>query len=95
MTKLELTKKYAEIQKITKVQASKDIGVLFGIITEALKEDRVVVLPLIGKLKIVKTSAREGVSMVTGKATPWYKKAGEKIKLVTSKKGKELVESVE
>jgi len=70
---------------LTKKQANEIMNEIFENILEAIKNSGEVVIPHIGKLKLVDTAPRKGVT----NGVAWEKPAGKTIKLRLSKSVKE------
>lgn len=103
-TKLEISKAEAKRtarvvldvynEDLETVVTSKEAGSVVATVLESLIEGVVsgeVVIPGIGKLEVVDTAARSGISKLQGKETAWNKPASKTIKLRLSKAGKNLV----
>ena len=71
--------------KVTKIKAKEIADTIFEKIVEGVKADSEAVLPGIGKLKLVETAPRSGVT----NGVKWEKPAGKTIKLRLSKSLKE------
>ena len=90
MNKTQLIESVAAKQEVSKAEATRIIEGVFETIKEGLANGEVT-LPGIGKLVVVETAARSGVSKLRGEEKAWSKPAGKTIKLRLSKAGKELV----
>ncbi len=90
MNKAELISAVAERTGTSHAEAGRTVEAVVGAIVDGVKEGECV-LPGIGKLVVVETAARSGVSKLRGEEKAWTKPAGKTIKLRLSKSGKELV----
>ena len=75
--------------KVTNKVAREITDEIFERILDAVKNDGEVVLPGIGKLKLVETAPRKGKSVVNGVTKEWSKPAGKTIRLRLSGSVKE------
>jgi len=95
MTKAELVGNVKEIveevleDKLTVKEANLIVAEVIEQISETLKKGEEVTLSGLGKLKVVETGARTGVSKLRGDEKPWSKPAGRKVKFQPSKVFKE------
>jgi nucleoid DNA-binding protein len=90
MNKGELIAATAAKLEVSNAEAKRIIEGVLGTIIEGVKGGECV-LPGIGKLVVVETAARSGVSKMKGVEKAWSKPAGKTIKLRLSTAGKELV----
>jgi DNA-binding protein HU-beta len=88
MNKVELTQAVAEKLQVSKAESGRIIEDVIGTMIDGAKNSGECVLPGLGKIVVVDTAAREGVT--NGKA--WSKPAGKTIKLRLSKAGKEILD---
>ena len=91
MTKTELIEGVATKLEVSKAEAGRIVEAVFGVVESGVTGEGECVLPGIGKLAVVETAARSGVSKLQGEEKAWSKPAGQTIKLRLSKAGKELV----
>ena len=75
--------------KVTNQAAREITDEIFTKIVDAVKNDGEVVLPGIGKLKLVETAPRKGKTVVNGEVKEWSKPAGKTIRLRLSSALKE------
>ena len=90
MNKAQLIEAVAGKLEVSKAEAGRTVGVVIDTLIEGVVSGEVVI-PGIGKLEVVDTAARSGISRLQGVEKAWSKPAGRTIKLRLSKAGKELV----
>jgi len=90
MNKKELIAAVAGKMETSNAEAARTLDTVMTAITEGVESGEVV-LPGIGKLVVVDTAARSGVTRLGGDEKAWSKPAGKTVKLRLSKAGKELV----
>jgi len=90
MTKTELIAAVAEKMGVSKAEAGRTVETVVGTIVEGTVAGECVV-PGLGKLVVVDTAARSGVSKLGGTEKAWSKPAGKTVKLRLSTAGKTLV----
>jgi len=86
-----LVGKFGETVKVTNKDAKEITETLFGAITDSLVKDGEVVIPGIGKVKIVDKAPRKGVIKRDGEEIPYDVPAGKRAKLEPSKSLKESI----
>lgn len=78
MKKHELIESFADYADLSKAESARQLEWLFGKIMEEAENDAEgVSLPLLGKLKVVNTKERSGVT----RGVAWTKPAGKKFRL--------------
>jgi len=90
MNKAELIEAVAGKLEVSKAEAGRVVETVIGTVIEGAVAGECVV-PGLGKLKVVDTAARSGVSKLGGAEKAWSTPAGKKIKLSLSTAGKALV----
>lgn len=90
MNKAELIEAVAGKLEVSKAEAGRTVETVIGTIIEGTLADGEGVIPGLGKLKVVDTAPRSGVSRLGGVEKPWTVPAGKKIKLSLSSAGKAL-----
>jgi len=91
MNKAELIEAVADKLEVSKAEAGRTVETVIGTIIEGTVNDGEATIPGLGKLKVVDTAARSGVSKIGGVEKAWTKDAGHTIKLRLSTAGKKLV----
>ena len=91
MNKAELIAAVAGKLEVSKAEAGRVIETVVGTVIDGAVASGESVIPGLGKIKVVNTAARSGVSRLGGDEKPWSVPAGKKIKLSLSTAGKALV----
>ena len=92
MNKAELIEAVAEKLEVSKAEAGRTVDTVVGALLEGTVKDGEATIPGLGKLKVVDTAARSGVSKIGGIEKAWTKDASKTIKLRLSTQGKTLVD---
>jgi len=90
MNKAQLIATVAEKMNTSKAEAGRTVDTVISTIIEGTVAGECTV-PGLGKLVVVDTAARKGVSQLGGVEKAWSKPAGKTIKLRLSTAGKSLV----
>lgn len=91
MNKAGLIEAVASKMEVSKAEAGRTVETVIGTILEGTVKDGETTIPGLGKLKVVDTAARSGVSKIGGIEKAWTKEASQTIKLRLSAQGKTLV----
>ena len=91
MNKAELIEAVAGKLEVSKAEAGRTVETVIGTLLEGTIESGEATIPGLGKLKVVDTAARSGVSKIGGVEKAWSKDAGQTIKLRLSTAGKALI----
>ena len=90
MNKAELIASVAGKMEVSKAEAGRTVDTVISALLEGTVKDGEATIPGLGKLKVVDTAARSGVSKIGGVEKAWTKDAGQTVKLRLSTAGKAL-----